>query len=33
MADEVKKIHPDAVRMIDGFDHVDYAMLRRRHVA
>jgi len=31
MADEAKKVHPDAVHLIDGFDHVDYAMLRRRH--
>jgi hypothetical protein len=31
MADEVKKIHPDAVHMINGFDHVDYAVLSRRH--
>jgi len=31
MADEVKKIHPDAVHMINGFDHVDYGLLRRRH--
>ena len=33
MADEVKKIHPDAVHIINGFDHVDYAMLSRRHAA
>jgi hypothetical protein len=33
MADEAKAIHPDAVHMNgeDGFDYVDYAMLRRRH--
>ena len=31
MADEVKKIHPDAVHLVDGFDHVDYGVLRRRH--
>jgi hypothetical protein len=33
MADEVKQIHPDAVHQIDGFDHVDYGLLRRRHAA
>ena len=33
MADEVKRIHPDAVQLIGGFDHVDYAMLSRRHAA
>jgi hypothetical protein len=31
MADETKAVHPDAVHMINGFDHVDYGMLRRRH--
>jgi len=28
MADEVKPIHPDAVVEIDGYDHVDYGLLR-----
>ena len=33
MADETKAVHPDAVRMNgeDGFDYVDYGLLRRRH--
>jgi hypothetical protein len=33
MADEAKAVHPDAVHMNgeDGYDYVDYAMLRRRH--
>jgi hypothetical protein len=32
MADEARLIHPDAVRIgKDGFDRVDYGMLRRRH--
>lgn len=31
MADEVRPLHPDAVRQIDGWDHVNYDMLRRRH--
>jgi hypothetical protein len=33
MADEAKQVHPDAVHMngADGYDYVDYAMLRRRH--
>jgi hypothetical protein len=33
MADEAKVLHPDAVHQIDGFDHVDYAVLSRRHAA
>jgi hypothetical protein len=31
MADEVKLIHPDAVHVVDGYDHVDYDLLQRRH--
>lgn len=31
MADEVREVHPDAVVTIDGYDHVDYDLLRRRH--
>jgi hypothetical protein len=31
MADEVRLIHPDAVHVVDGYDHVDYELLRRRH--
>jgi len=33
MADEARAVHPDAVHMNgeDGYDYVDYAMLRRRH--
>jgi hypothetical protein len=31
MADEVRELHPDAVRVgANGFDEVDYAMLLRR---
>jgi hypothetical protein len=33
MADEAKALHPDAVQQIDGFDHVDYGILSRRHAA
>jgi hypothetical protein len=34
IADEAKAIHPDAVHMSpkDGYDYVDYGMLRRRHM-
>lgn len=33
MADEVVKIHPDAVRRLpDGYDRVDYKLLNERHV-
>jgi hypothetical protein len=31
MADEAKIIHPDAVFAVDGYDHVNYEMLNRRH--
>jgi hypothetical protein len=31
MADEARLIHPDAVLEIDGYDHVDYGLLNRRH--
>jgi hypothetical protein len=29
MADEVRALHPDAVRMVDGYDQVDYALLAK----
>jgi hypothetical protein len=31
MADEVRKLHPDAVLEVDGYDMVDYGKLLRRH--
>lgn len=31
MADEVRKLHPDAVLNVEGFDMVDYGKLLRRH--
>jgi hypothetical protein len=31
MADEVRALHPDAVRTVDGYDQVDYELLNLRH--
>lgn len=31
MSDEVRKLHPDAVIEVDGYDTVDYGKLMRRH--
>ena len=31
MSDEVRKLHPDAVHDVGGFDMVDYGLLLRRH--